>query len=457
MGLWRRCFPTRWAILAAAFTCLVAPVTLVAVHVHENPLFSPIDELQHWDYVTRLANGGFPRMGQFVQPSSMREKECRGVALQGPHVPVCGPAQRSHPVPTPAYQYEAQQPPLYYAATVPLRWLAVHVFGFADVTGTRAVGALWLVAGLFLWWVAGRVLGLAPSKLGAGALLLGTAPLVIYESSTIANDVPAVFAGSLVLLLGALAWRHPGRWMVPVMLVIGLAIPAFKLDDIFPIVVVSVLFAMIALRRAWAGDLEGGPIAGPIRWWWPRGGALLAGGLVSALAWVIIERHLAIVNPRDIPSFAALRTAPISMAMILQEASSLLLPLTGSFDVFRTSAVAPVVQTTSSQVQGLMGTLLGYLVVAGGLAGLFVRPRKWSHWLGLISLLVLFVGGVVLGVSLFRTYDINPGLSGRYGLAVAPLLVMGLVASTRGRWVTRGLWAVGLVVLGCSLYFTAVA
>jgi hypothetical protein len=145
------------------------------------------------------------------------------------------------------------------------------------------------------------------------------------------------------------------------------------------------------------------------------------------------------------------------MAMILQEASSLLLPLTGSFDVFRTSAVAPVVQTSSSQVQSLMGTLLGYLVVAGGLAGLFVCPRKWSHWLGLISLLVLFVGGVVLGVSLFRTYDINPGLSGRYGLAVAPLLIMGLVASARGRWVTRGLWVFGLLALACSLYFTAVA
>jgi hypothetical protein len=66
---------------------------------------------------------------------------------------------------------------------------------------------------------------------------------------------------------------------------------------------------------------------------------------------------------------------------------------------------------------------------------------------------VLYVGGVLLGASVYFTYDVNPQLSGRYGLSLAPVLVLGLIGSLRGRWAFRllGIFAVASVAL--SFYF----
>ena len=57
--------------------------------------------------------------------------------------------------------------------------MAIHVFGFTDLNGTRSIGLAWLVAGLLCLWVAGRVLGLAPAWIGAALLLVSTSPVVM--------------------------------------------------------------------------------------------------------------------------------------------------------------------------------------------------------------------------------------------------------------------------------------
>ena len=103
--------------------------------------------------------------------------------------------------------------------------------------------------------------------------------------------------------------------------------------------------------------------------------------------------------------------------------------------------------------EAVLEKLLEYLLIAGGLAGVFVTPRRWFHWLGLVTLPTLYLGGFVLGVSVYVTYNADPSLSGRYGLALAPMLVVALVASIRGVWIVRGLWAFGLLTLVSSLYF----
>ena len=451
---WTRCFPTRLAVAIAAFTCLVVPVSLVVVHVHENPEFSPIDEAAHWDYVTRLADGGFPRIGQLLQSSTLRAVECKGVALHGLVTTKCDTPINPKLFAGGGYQYEAQQPPGYYALTVPMRWFGMNVLGLDDLTATRLAGLPWLVLSLLLFWVAGRIMGLSPPVLGAGALLIATAPLTISLYSSVSNDVTSLFAGAAVMVLGALALTRPGRWMTPVMLVAGVVIASFKLSDLLPVVVASVLFGVAAFRRR---DAAGGPApgaAGALRWWWPRGGAILVGGAVGGVAWLVVERSLATINPKDLPPFDVLRTMPITFSLIMKESLSMLQPLTGSYDIFRTTDhVAPRSSALSLNLQSVMATVLAYVVVAGGLAGLFVRRREWNHWLGLTALPALYLGGIVLGVSLYLTYDIDPGLSGRYGMALAPMLLVALVASVRGAWTVWGLWALGVVTFGLSFLF----
>jgi hypothetical protein len=177
----------------------------------------------------------------------------------------------------------------------------------------------------------------------------------------------------------------------------------------------------------------------------------LIGGAASAVTWVVVSQKLSLVNPRTFAVFDILRTHPVSLALIAGEALGLLAPATGSYDPFRLHQ-----SVQSANLAIIAATLLMYLLVAGGLAGLFVRRRQWFHWMGLVTVPLLYVGGVALGISIWRTYNTDPGLSGRYGMSLAPLLALSLCAACRGKWPLRVIWLFGLLSCGLSLYFTVV-
>jgi len=444
------------SIVVAFMVCIVAPVSLVALHIHENPMFSPIDESAHFDYVNRIADGGLPRLGQPMLNTTMRAVACRGTALPGAVVPPCSTAVL-HPgqFGGGGLSYEAQQPPAYYAITVPFRWAAVHIFGLSPLSGTRAVGALWLVAGLLLLWIAGRVLRLAPKVIGAAILLVAVAPAVVYESSIVSNTASMVFVGGLIAVSAALAFRYPGRWVPPVLLLVGVFAAATKETGALAAVVVAALFAILAFPRRPTGAGWLRSAWGWVRIWLPNGGALAIGAVVTVVAWSVISNRLSLIDPKTLPALGALRGYPVGVALIAREALTLLTPATGSYDAFRTttSATVPVSSLLSQHLQTITGVLLGYLFIAGGAAGLFVRPRRWHHWLGLLTLAALFVGGIVLGVGIWLTYDADPGLSGRYGLALLPFLAIALVTAVRGRWVLGGLWASAIALCGLDFFY----
>ena len=153
-----RVFPSRVALAIALVVCVVVPIVLVSLQIHENPKFSPIDEGAHFDYVDRVAEGSIPRQGQRLLRTTMRELVCTGTDLPGLEVPPCDAARLPYDrFPGGAHQYEAQQPPTYYAITVPLRWVTENVLQVDNkLDATRATGIFWLVAGLLLLWAAGR-------------------------------------------------------------------------------------------------------------------------------------------------------------------------------------------------------------------------------------------------------------------------------------------------------------
>lgn len=451
--------PDRRALALMLLTCVVAPACLIAVHIHRNPLLSPIDEAAHYDYVTRMSQGSVPRLGQPLERSTLTLISCRGTALRGLVAPPCGSKVAASKYPGGGYQYEAQQPPTYYAITVPMRWLTVCVLRVGSLDGTRATGALWLIAGLLLFWVTGRLIRIHPSALAAGVLLLASGPVVLYESSIVTNDAASVFAGGLVAAVSAAAWRLRGRWVPPTLFAVGLLAPALKASNVLAVIVLSAALAF-ANKRTQVEE-EPAPAHNPRRrharssWyagWASSGGVLLLGGLVSAVAWVVIDRKLALINPATLPTFSVLRTHPIGVATIAAEAVSLWAPLTGSFAAFHSSAQATTI-SLSSNLQTIASRVIEYLVIAGGVAGFFVRRRLAPHVLGLLSLAALYAGGVVLGIGVWRTYNADPGLSGRYGLSVAPLLVLALVGAIRGKWMSWFLWIVALANVGLTFFF----
>ena len=142
----------------------------------------------------------------------------------------------------------------------------------------------------------------------------------------------------------------------------------------------------------------------------------------------------------------------------MPKAFLMLNPLAGSYSLFRTNASGvPIGTALSLNLQQITATALQYMLLAGGVAALFVRRRMWAHWVGLTSIVTLYVGGIVLGIGLLRTYSSDPSLSGRYGLAVAPFLALALVATVRGRWVVMAVVGASVALVGLTYYYTLAA
>ncbi len=427
---WQELFPSQAALALAAFVCVIAPTVLVVRQIDANPKFSPIDEGAHFDYVNRVSKGELPRLGERLTQTTLREMACRGTVLTAYRLPPCDEPVLRYDQFTSSLQYETQHPPTYYAATAAMRW-AVEKLGVDNrLDATRLPGIVWLVAGLLLLWAAGRLMAIDPLPLGSALLLLTVAPVVVYHTATVTNDVTAVPAAGLVALAAALF--HHGRLRHPtiVLFAAGFLASACKATNSFAAVAVAALLAVgaIAERRP-----DGWQVA--LRGWLRNGGALLVGALLPVAIWAVIHRTRALIDPTDEPTLEVLRHTPRTLGLVIREAAELFRPLTGLAGGF--VPLSP--ETLDSNTQAPFYTVLGFLVIGAGLGGLFVTPRRWNHVLGLISVAALYLGGLAFGLSLMLTYDIDPGLSGRYALSLGPLLILVLAASVAGRWSQRAL------------------
>jgi hypothetical protein len=424
----------------ACFVCILAPVALGAGQIATNPKFSPIDEAAHYDYVNRVAGGSVPRQGEHLLSSTRRAVACRGTVVEHPGLPSCDARRLPYRrFPGDASQYEAQQPPTFYALTVPLRWITQHVLRVNNqLDATRATGIIWLIVGLVLCWAAGRLMGIEPLPLGAALLLLAAAPAVIYQTGYVSNDVTAIPAAGLIALVSAVAHTRNGPRIAIALFAAGLIAAALKATNLIGVVVVSILFACSAIAKR----------EGTERWttttrrWWSDGGFLLLGGVTAAASWLVTHRARALIDLRDEPAFGVLRGSPITPGLLLREATVLFRPLTSSF-------VSP--DTLGYDVQAPLFAMLGFLVIAAGVAGLFVSPRRWQHTLGLITVPALYVGGLGFGVADVLAYGIDPALAGRYGMSLAPLLILVLAASLAGKWAARTVALFAVFLFGTTL------
>lgn len=407
---------------------MVAPTVLIALQIDDNPKFSPVDESAHYDYVNRVAEGEVPRQGERLTDETLREIACKGNAFAAVTAPPCSTeVLRPDEFPGRGYQYEALHPPTYHALTVPVRWVVQNVFGVSDrLNATRAVGIAWLLAGLLLFWAAGRVMGIEPVRRGAVLLLVVAAPSVIFFHATVSTDVTAITAGGVVALAAAVAYqREAGApWLL---LAAGAFAAACKVTNMFAVVTISAAFAVAAIVSRSSGEAW----TTTARRWMRDGGALLVGGVAVAVLWVIVHRSIALVSLTEEPALEGLRGGSQSLGPVLRVATTFLQPLTEEVAVGLVSAA-----TLQQDVQQPFYAALGFLLIAGGLAGLFVSPRRWPHVVGLISVPALYLGGVVLGLGFMVGFgtDAGEGVSGRYAMSVAPVMLLCLAEALRGTW-----------------------
>ena len=383
--------------------CVVLPTAVVGSVIQRHSQFSPIDEQAHFDYVERLYSHGLPAVGDPLMESTLREIACRGTALPGIVTPSCdSPTFTAKDFPGEGYQYEAQQPPLYYAVTAPVAKVMEKVAGLGPVGSARMMGVFLLIAGLLLSWHVAQLMKIPRLTSLAGIAVMGLSPTVVYYSAIVNNDSAGILCGALVCLVAALAHTKQ-RSYAKHAVAIGIVCALTKSVFILPAVIIGM--AMVAVSLHQAGGIS--VLTSKNKWKnWRQSPSTKM-------------RTLASIPLSQLPTFQVLRGTKANLGNVLEEATHLLSPLTGLYHPF---------QYWNKDVFTFLNTVSLVAIVAGCAAGVFVATRQWWAVLGPLVLLGLFAGGIAMGVGFWSIYHFAPTTEPRYALSMVPVLVLILCA-----------------------------
>jgi hypothetical protein len=200
----------RRGITAAAFLFAVAGLVGQALTFNYAFAISQFDEWAHIDYSIRLADGELPAWGDRLDQRTISITHCIGA-----HWTPAGDCSEvlRDPAQEPAlgYSYQAQQAPVGYivAATV---WKLLSL----DTQPPDRQVEILRAANVIVATVIAGLLALLMGSLARtyGAALAGTALVIVAPTLTasmayVNNDLPAVAAGLVVILVGVYAARTP--------------------------------------------------------------------------------------------------------------------------------------------------------------------------------------------------------------------------------------------------------
>lgn len=189
-----------WIAIGALFLC---SLVLVGLHVRAYTTLSPIDELQHVDYVIKAGNFEPPHVNDLVGFDAMAEGACRNVDAPGYIGPRCGLDEydpedfQENGVNTAAGQF-----PFYYAATGVASRLVVGA-GVLDsqVTAARMIGALWAGAAWSVMWYVLAILRVKRTRRVVALAALMTTAFTLFHSATVNADGVLMLTGALAVLV----------------------------------------------------------------------------------------------------------------------------------------------------------------------------------------------------------------------------------------------------------------
>lgn len=426
--------------MAVAGLLLAISAIVVFVHMKQYSTLSPLDELQHVDYLERASELEFVRANDRVEEPAMREQACRGIDAPGFPNPPCHQEELDPSAfQELGYNTAAADPPLYYYSTG-LVARAVDLLPGVDsiVTGARALGALWLAAGLLLTYLLARRLGATGfAALGVCLLLAGT-PGVLHSAATVTSDSPQLLVGALCVLMTLAAVRSEASAAWP-----GVAAALACLVKVTGLAVVGMsLIFVLAMMLPWGNRTADGS---RVQLEHRRGllimAGLVAGALLPTLIWRGLIMATALPSPPE-PEMARFEVDSIGSEQILGTlystfspvwnsytppvlASALLLAIVAAFNILllASNLGAAWSTTTPRQVQLLgFSTVVGMLLAAPffvlviflGAHAYFAIPSRYG-----LSLLPAAVAVFACVVSQRRRWDIVLLVAGFVGVAVA--------------------------------------
>ena len=249
--------------LVFAYAAAVIPAVLMAV---TQPVWSVVDEAQHFDFIVQLGHGVYPIGDQtIIQPDTLQVMRSTGVFrafyLPGtyptPDLTDIGPPPPSLSVRANAawmhrhqwqLSHESVQTPGYYVSMVPVWWTADRLGGpFAAIYALRIVNALILAALAPMAVVVARALAPArPAIVAMSALFAILLPGLDLNGTRVSNDSLAAVIGGIVVLL-SVRWAGDGwTWrraaVMGAILGLGLLVK-LTLIGLVPAIALSALWA----------------------------------------------------------------------------------------------------------------------------------------------------------------------------------------------------------------------
>jgi hypothetical protein len=426
----------------AALLLGAVSILIVSLHVAQYTKLSPIDELQHIDYLYKSPQIVAP--ADKVGNDALRQEACRGVDAPGFVVPAaCSRTATYDPsaFQERGYNTAAGYTPLYYSITHAAA-LAISALTPASdlVTSARLAGALWLWAGLLLTFFAGRRLGVPRLPLMGLLILVAITPALLYASATVTPDASNFTSGALMLWL-TIWWEQQPRGQTWVLALGALCVACLKMTN----VVVICACAGYLLLRWWQQRQRRDRLGarGRLRDYPTAALLVVPAAVVPSFAWTLFVSTLPQPDPADLPDLATRFTVDaFPVNGLLESLLAFVNPLSN-----------PTVVVGSPQLVSLVVTLTSYILVPGLVgAALFVSGRPRVVALGrawVVSAIACCAGLIVLGYVLQSAYWPTPP---RYSLSLVAGMCVMTASQLRHRFATVSVWVLAVLTLAVTVY-----
>ncbi len=444
----------RSAICVAALMLLA--FGLVIGHIHSYTEVSPVDELQHLDYLIRAGDGHLVGLGDLFTQKSLRLETCHRLDAEfDAKVPSCVTDATIQLDPTTfqesGYNTAAIHPPTYYAIDGLLARAIAATLPVTDdpLTNGRAAGAVWLMAAVGALWLLLRELG--ANRILASALIAITisTPTVLLAAATINTDGTSLLCGSL-LVWAVVRWER-GRLPLWIVLASSALCAGTKVTNLIGVAVVvlyllvrcnwsSIRSVAISTSTSTSGGSRNDGLSSQAdvilrlrAFCGSNGRRLLLVLWTSAVAvvvsgvWQVVAQSIAIVPGADIPMTQRYTVTTFPMSQFIGSWRQTFDPLFGPY-------LPPFLRTDFvTLTSGLAAVLLVVLVIVA-----MVRSPKGSRQraLACASLGAAAIAGPAIVLFNYGFQSVYVDIPFRYALVAVPALVASAAAVLRGRWAT---------------------
>lgn len=442
--------------------CVGFSAVLVALHINAFHQMSPVDEIQHLDYVLRVRDGDFVHRGDLLLPETRRIVACRGfdAELSGMlaedwEEPRCGDGDlEADQFPQLGFNTAWRHPPTYYAITAPLASLLNLLPVSADLLeAARWTGIGWAIATVALMWVLMGAFQVHPSNRFVLILFMVASPGVLFYLSVVTEDATPLVAGGGVLL-AARAWQQ-GRWPAWAPVAAAGVAGALKWTNLAGVVAAALFLVVWALLSEKDRTSNAVKVASMV----------VVACLFMIGVWIVAQEALADVPADRIPLLQQQHVDRLDIGRTLAQTRQMVTPLRIEYlpDALEHNLTYLIVAVADA---ALIAVLLFRAVVpvkpppvkkgpvSKKKTGQVVHDSttRWAQPLAIALTIVMVTGGVAFVLVGFLVFDVFNQVQPRFGLSLLPgaFLVMASVLRSAGGRIVIGsiaLSTIGIVSL----------